>query len=216
MTADALSPRESTRLEKCEAIIENGLRTFVEVGNALLEIRDSRLYRQDFDTFGDYCRKRWQTERRHAYRLINAARVFRNVSPGTQNLPTSEKQIRPLTSLEPEQQREAWDEAVKNAPNGKPTAKDVDAAIDQLKASAKSDDSPKADSWTHPDQGNSGDQDIEQDEQPEIPKGNLKKLVGELWTTALRNVPPKQEIEVAELFLEMLYKKFPELEGGIK
>lgn len=70
--ADVLSPTESTRLQKCEAVIEKGLQTFIEVGNALLEIRDSRLYRQDYGTFEDYCRKRWKISRAHAYRLIEA------------------------------------------------------------------------------------------------------------------------------------------------
>lgn len=36
-----------TRLEELEATIERGLTTFVEVGLALLEIRDSRLYRAE-------------------------------------------------------------------------------------------------------------------------------------------------------------------------
>jgi hypothetical protein len=46
-----------SRLETLERVIESGLRTFVEVGEALMEIRDQRLY-QDA-TFEDYCRERW-------------------------------------------------------------------------------------------------------------------------------------------------------------
>jgi hypothetical protein len=34
-------------------------------------------------------------------------------------LPASERQARPLASLEPEQQREVWQEAVETAPEGK-------------------------------------------------------------------------------------------------
>jgi len=129
------------RLRDLEKIIERGLSTFIEVGNALLEIRDSRLYRDSHPTFEGYCRERWQIERAHAYRLIAAADAMHNLSPVGDTQPTSESQIRSLTGLEPEQQREAWEEAIKNAPNGKPTAKDVDAAVDQLKAPLKPDDS---------------------------------------------------------------------------
>ena len=43
-----LSAVETGRLAALEQTIERGLQTFVEVGTALLEIRDSRLYRQAF------------------------------------------------------------------------------------------------------------------------------------------------------------------------
>src|SRR5260221_9150040 len=183
MMAAVLSPKESTRLEKCEAVIERGLQTFVEVGNALLEIRDSRLYRHEFATFEDYCRDQWQMSRRHVNRLIASAEVAGNLGP-IGPIPQSESQIRPLTGLETEEQREAWNQAVNDSSNGKPTAKDVEAAVDRLKAPAKS-----VDADVKPAPG--------EDSQSEIPRANLKKLVDELWMTALRNVPPKQETEVA-------------------
>jgi len=141
MMAAVLSPKESTRLEKCEAVIERGLQTFVEVGNALLEIRDSRLYRHEFATFEDYCRDQWQMSRRHVNRLIASAEVAGNLGP-IGPIPQSESQIRPLTGLEPEEQREAWNQAVNDSSNGKPTAKDVGVAVDQLKAPSKSDYPP--------------------------------------------------------------------------
>jgi hypothetical protein len=37
-------------------------------------------------------------------------------------IPTNEAQVRPLTDLEPEQQREVWLQAVDSAPMGKVTA----------------------------------------------------------------------------------------------
>lgn len=56
---DQLTTTESSKLCQLESTIEAGLKTFVEVGSALMEIRDSRLYRQEFGTFEDYCRERW-------------------------------------------------------------------------------------------------------------------------------------------------------------
>ena len=43
----ALATTEATRLAELEATVAAGLRTFVEVGEALREIRDQRLYRAD-------------------------------------------------------------------------------------------------------------------------------------------------------------------------
>lgn len=106
---------EKQRLEVLESVIDAGMQTFVHVGNALLEIRDGRLYRHTHATFEDYCRDRWGMERRHAYRLIDAAQVVENVSNWTQ-IPVTESQARPLTTLEPAQQREAWQRAVETAP----------------------------------------------------------------------------------------------------
>jgi hypothetical protein len=104
----ALTTVEQGELEKHEQVIEQGLKTFVDVGNALLAIRDGRLYRADYGTFEGYCSLRWNIERRRAYQLMDAASVVSNVNHGTQILPTSERQARPLTKLEPEHQHEVW------------------------------------------------------------------------------------------------------------
>jgi hypothetical protein len=67
--------RPLPELAECEAIIERGLATFVEVGKALLRIRDDRLYRETHSTFADYCKQRWGMSKSHAYRQIEAAEV---------------------------------------------------------------------------------------------------------------------------------------------
>jgi hypothetical protein len=74
-TTEALAPNEQTRLEQCELSIERGLNTFVEVGRALTEIRDSKLYRVGFKTFEDYCKQRWEIGKSRAYELIDQAKV---------------------------------------------------------------------------------------------------------------------------------------------
>jgi len=216
MMAAVLSPKESTRLEKCEAVIERGLQTFVEVGNALLEIRNSRLYRQEFDTFEDYCRERWQMSYRRAAQLMDAAEIVSNLNNCSET-PTHESQVRPLTKLEPEEQREAWNEAVKDSPNGKPTAKDVEAAVDRFKAPVKSDDPPKVDSWARPDQGNLGDQDTEQDEQSDSEeaarlanlKAKVEKLASPLFKpliAIIERYPATQQYEVWGILLDLWWE----------
>ena len=70
-----LSVVEVQRLEALESVIDAGMQTFVHVGNALLEIRDNRLYRNTHRTFEEYCRERWEFSKSHASRLISAAEV---------------------------------------------------------------------------------------------------------------------------------------------
>lgn len=121
-----LSLEERDQLDVLEEVIDNGLQTFVDVGNALMEIRDGRLYREAFGTFEDYCRERWGFTQQSATRYIRASQTVQNLqSEPMGSLPTSERQARPLTRLEPEQQREAWQRAVETAPEGKVTAKHV-------------------------------------------------------------------------------------------
>jgi len=125
-----LPSSERAELARCEGIIERGLRTFTEVGNALLRIRDGRLYRAEFATFEAYCRERWGMRHNYADRLIRAAVTVTNLVP-TGTIPSSERQARPLTRLAPEQQAPAWQRAVETAPDGKVTAAHVRKVVDE-------------------------------------------------------------------------------------
>src|SRR3954468_15009600 len=109
--------------KQLELVIERGLHTFVEVGQALLEIRDRKLYRAEYPTFEEYCKQRWGWSKSHVNRQIDAAGVIQNLTPiGV--IPQHESQARPLTSLPPDDQRAAWEAAV--AANGpQPTAKQI-------------------------------------------------------------------------------------------
>jgi hypothetical protein len=110
---EILNIDESHELERCEVVIKQGLQTFIEVGQALRTIREKRLYRISFKTFEDYCVGRWAFKKSEAYRLIDASVVISNLSPIGEVLPKTESQVRPLTSLESEIQKEVWTEVVK-------------------------------------------------------------------------------------------------------
>lgn len=125
----SLTTTEAARLAALEETISNGMKTFVSVGNALVDIRDSRLYRASFGTFEAYCEERWGMARAHAYRLMEAAEVTSNLSPIGDILPATESQARPLAKLPAEEQPAAWKEAVETAPEGKVTAKHVEAVV---------------------------------------------------------------------------------------
>jgi hypothetical protein len=124
-----LTPREVALLNEAEETIAAGLTTFIEVGAALLTVRDERLYRREFATFEDYCVAKWQISRPHAYRLMDAARV---VSPmgDIENPPTNERQVRELGRVPEEKRVEVWDKANERT-DGQPTAADVRAAANE-------------------------------------------------------------------------------------
>ena len=60
------------RLAELEAIVERGQKTFLEVGRALREIRDGRLYKKNYSTFEEYCQRRWGMGRSAAYAYMEA------------------------------------------------------------------------------------------------------------------------------------------------
>ena len=78
-----LTITENQTLENLESVIERGLNTFVDVGEALLTIRDERLYRSEYPTFEAYCNKRWGIKERRAYQLMDAAKVIDNIKSCT-------------------------------------------------------------------------------------------------------------------------------------
>jgi hypothetical protein len=97
-----LLPSERARLNELEAIIEHGIAAYVRSGNALREVRDSRLYRESHAKFEDYCRVRWRLGRSTSYQLIDAAEVVERLSAiaDTKDVtPTSDPPI-PLPATE--------------------------------------------------------------------------------------------------------------------
>lgn len=131
-SADKLTDDETQQLEGCEEIIENGLNIWYQVGEALLHIRDKKLYRSTHKTFEDYCRERWDMDRRYANRLIGASSVLENLG-SIDPKPTSETHVRPLTPLAPEEQKLVWDVVQQTAPRGKVTAEHVKSVVTVLK-----------------------------------------------------------------------------------
>ncbi|WP_414569428.1 hypothetical protein [Nostoc sp. CCY 9925] len=129
-------------------------RAFFEAGKALAELRDRRLYRSTHRTFEEYCKDRFSYTYRHVNYLIAGSVIVDNIKMGTnssqneqvdemgtnssqneqveemgtissQILPTSEVQVRPLAKLEPQQQHQAWQRAVKQAGGKVPSGRIV-------------------------------------------------------------------------------------------
>lgn len=122
-----LTERERIALFDAERTIDRGLKTFVEVGTALAEIRDGRLYRSGYATFEEYLDQRWQLTRRRAYQLIEAAAGVQNFAHEGIPVPAKESQARELARV-PESDRPAVWQQVLDATGGKPTAAAIRAA----------------------------------------------------------------------------------------
>lgn len=120
-----LTPAEIRHLKSMEARIERGLHTFRVVGEALMDIRDNRLYRQTHPTFEAYCRDRWDMDRGRAYQFIAATEVVKALGAGEDEGPVNEAQARELVVIarnSPEAVKTVWEAA-------KATGKPVTAAI---------------------------------------------------------------------------------------
>lgn len=121
-------------------------RAFYEAGKALMELRDKRLYRSTHRTFEEYCRDRFGHSRQKSNYLIAAAGVFDNLTTngcqnssiedlttiGLQILPTTERQVRPLAKLEPEQQCSVWQQAVEEAGGKMPSGRIVQDIVQRI------------------------------------------------------------------------------------
>lgn len=112
---DVLTSEEARRLRDLERVVQQGLETFYRVGKALMEIKESQLYRAGFPNFDAYCRAKWKMGRAYAYGLINTAEVMERLAGRFDVLPRNEAQVRPLLSLPPEKQLHAWDMALRTA-----------------------------------------------------------------------------------------------------
>ncbi len=154
VVTEELTPEEESERLYLERKVE---RAFYEAGKALLQLRDRQLYRSTHKSFEEYCSDRFGFQRRHPYHLINAASVVDNLiacapteeskmcttraqnentqmcTNGAQILPTTERQVRPLTKLEPDQQREAWAKAVESAGGKVPSGRIVKDVVQRIR-----------------------------------------------------------------------------------
>ncbi len=126
-----LTEDEERDLLRLERKVE---RAFFEAGLSLREIRDRRLYRSTYATFEEYCKERFNFTRQAANYLIAGASVFETLTTnGCQILPTAERQVRPITSLDESEQVEAWSTAVAEAGERVPSSRIVKEVVQRIK-----------------------------------------------------------------------------------
>lgn len=129
-----VAQRRAETLAVLEDIIAEHKRGFLLVAAALLRIRDEQLYVDNYRTFEQYCRKRWDFGASRARQLIAAAEVAGVLDQGaTAVTPESERQLRPLAGMPAEEAREVWAQAVDEADGEQPTGPQVEAAAAKRK-----------------------------------------------------------------------------------
>lgn len=115
-----LTAEDECFLREREEIITHALHSFLEVGRALSQIRDYKsglLYKRDYGTFENYCRKRWAFGRQRGYELMDAVKTHDGLSAQADKegyelpLPNNEKQLRHLKRMTPDQGLKAWKNA---------------------------------------------------------------------------------------------------------
>lgn len=107
--------KRKNRLHELEVIIYANQ---LKIGEALSEIRDNRLYRDEYSSFDSYCQERWGHNRSWADRLIKSVnlistldeKVDDDLDPIGSRFPLNESQARALRGLLPDQQKEVMDE----------------------------------------------------------------------------------------------------------
>lgn len=102
----SLSFEESRDLARLEGYIERGWGVFLQVGRALIEIRDRKLYRARHKTFQAYLEGRWGISRPRGYQLIEAAEIAKQLIEAGESPPDSERIARDLAYF-PEDMRVA-------------------------------------------------------------------------------------------------------------
>ena len=127
MNIEPITLTESARLVALECEIEKGRKTFVEVGLALAEIRDNRLYRSDYGTFEQYCQEKWGFKKSYAYQIIDSASVAKSMSAVADI--GSERAARELAKVSPALRAEVVEKA---AATGKVTAKSIREASEPV------------------------------------------------------------------------------------
>jgi microcystin-dependent protein len=83
---------QNRTLAELEDIIKRGKLTLLEVGEALTEIHDRKLYKQaGFKKFSDYLAERWQISRAHGYRALAAAKQAKTEMSPNETKPSKPK-----------------------------------------------------------------------------------------------------------------------------
>jgi hypothetical protein len=190
-----MTAAEKARLGQCETIIKRGIGTFLEVGSALAEIRESRLYRDTHQSFAVYCRDRWTMGKSHAYRLIDASAIVSQTSP-MGDFPVTERAVREIPKgTDPVEAAEIIQEASERT-NGKPTAKAIREVVAERAAP-----SPNG---AHPEPEDDSPDPVAEWERAEKEVERLEELLAMLKTT-----------DVAK-DLTALSGKYGQLEGRLR
>ncbi|MDD5722681.1 MAG: hypothetical protein PHY29_02950 [Syntrophales bacterium] len=117
----------------CIDSINNNLRNTREL---LLDLYEREGWRAlGYNNWRDCATGEFTVKQAHLYRELMAARVEQNISPIGEKPEVGkipESHLRPLSGMNPDQQREVYQEAVNTAPDGKVTARHVQETVERM------------------------------------------------------------------------------------
>lgn len=118
-----LTQKEEEEFLRLEAQIHQGLSKFYDIGNALKQIKEKKLYKLEYVSFEDYLKKRWGFTKQHAYKLISAVEIADSLHPSLPK-PSSENLANVLGNIKDvELRQEVWEKAVET--KEKPTLQTI-------------------------------------------------------------------------------------------
>ena len=111
---EVITTQEASRRKVLEKTIAKGIGTVIKVGEALIEIKESRLYRDKFKNFAEYCDKKWGFTRMRAHQLIEAATVQKELPEDVKKFYTKTSQLNALAELPKEERAAAAKEIIES------------------------------------------------------------------------------------------------------
>ena len=130
-----LSVAEKQRFRELQLEVNRNLTGFIRCGRALLEIRNSRLYRERYATFTEFARERFALGRSQADQLCQSTQVFEALKDSGVQVPENipELMLRPISRLPAgDLQSQAWRLASLVAPEGKVPSHTVTAKVTRM------------------------------------------------------------------------------------
>lgn len=129
--SDAITPRRRTveptnavtepTLPELESIVDAGLESIGNVGQALFAIKERELFKPQYATFGEYTEARWKMSADYAERLIRAGIVVLKIRAAGMAEPTHTSHARALGTVPDEALTKVWQESL-DAVGGNPEA----------------------------------------------------------------------------------------------
>lgn len=133
----ARGSKQPSRYEELKATVRTWIEDRFKIADALKEIHDDRLYKDEYGSFEDFCHDEYGISKSNAYRLIKAAGVVASVRPSqVGTLISNETQAAALATV-PKPKRAAVLRRARKA--GRVTARSIRAAASQSAAPAVSD-----------------------------------------------------------------------------
>ncbi len=124
---EPLTDEQHDKFQKLEDQISDNLSSSFKLAAALAQIHDEKLYREEFDTFEEYCKKRWDYSRSYCERLAKMHGVVTDLKKYEDNqvFPSNELQARVFVPLKKDQRIKLLETVFKDSKTDRTTAAEL-------------------------------------------------------------------------------------------